>query len=155
MRPNSRAALQALIKAHGAKPKRRRSRSNESPRVTAILEALTLKGYWAWRANSGNHIIAAQGGHARAVVKGAPAGTPDILVVVPRDVLVPEQGRVALSAHTIGMLGGLEVKTETGKQRLSQKKWEAKAKRHGVPYALVTTPGQALDTVARWARSGA
>jgi hypothetical protein len=128
--------------------KRRRRRSKESPRVTAIVKALTLRGFWAWRANSGTQVIKATVRTRRRVIKGAPAGTPDILVVLP--VRVVGAGRLPDGDWFAGSLCGLEVKTEEGKQRPSQKLWQAKAKRHGVRYAVVRSVREALAAVEAW-----
>ena len=79
-----------------------------------------MRRVWAWRVNSG----------AMAVnYRGAPAGTPDILVVLPPN----------------GRLVGLEVKTATGQQAPSQVAWHAKAGANGVPYAVVRSTGEALE----------
>lgn len=116
-----------------APARRRRPRGKESPRVTAILKALTLRGIWAWRANSGTQVINATLRTRRRVIKGAPAGTPDILLVLPG-----------------GLLCGLEVKTEEGTQRPSQRLWQAKAERYGVRYAVVRSIVEALAVVDSW-----
>jgi hypothetical protein len=112
---------------------RRRARGKESPRVTAIIRALALRGIWAWRANSGTQVISATVRTRRRVIKGAPAGTPDILLVLPG-----------------GRLGGLEVKTAEGRQLPSQKLWQAKAERLGVRYAVVRNVVEAFAAVESW-----
>jgi hypothetical protein len=158
-RPAAKAFLEALAKSRAkkvgipgsGKPKKRRP-GNESPRVTAALKVLKLKGYFAWRANSGNHVIEAQGSHARALVRGAPAGTPDILLVLPRDVLVPRRGVEAFDPALLGMLCGIEMKTESGRQSASQKAWEAAAKAKGVRYGIATNVAEVLTLVAGWER---
>lgn len=122
----------------------------ESPLVTAILRALQLKGVWAWRVNSSLRVIAAEGKSRRRVIKGAEAGSPDILLIIPRDVLLPRRGDVGLDAALVGQLCGLEVKTATGKQLPSQRAWETKAASHGVRYAVVRGIGEALATVECW-----
>lgn len=113
--------------------RRRRPRGKESPRVTAILKALRLRGIWAWRANSGTQVIKATVRTRRRVIKGAPAGTPDILLVLPG-----------------GRLCGLEVKSDDGAQRPSQRLWQAKAERYGVRYAVVRSVVEALHVVETW-----
>jgi hypothetical protein len=110
-----------------------RTGGNETARVRAILDALELRGHWAWRANSGTQVIAASGQNRRRVIRGAPPGTPDILVVLPG-----------------GRLGGLEVKTDSGRQSASQRLWEAKAARHRVRYAVVRSAREAIATVEAW-----
>jgi hypothetical protein len=70
----------------------------ESDIQRAILDAFQAMGVLAFRINSGK--VRARGGW----YQGAPAGFPDVLVVVP--------------PH--GRLLGLEVKTATGKERAKQ-----------------------------------
>lgn len=146
---------------------RKPATGNESQLVTAILRALHLKGVWAWRVNSSLTVLPAQASHGRRVIKGAPAGTPDILLVIPlthclfkklgsegeiagleqMPVFEPAIGGMRLP---LGVLHGLEVKTVTGKQLPSQRAWESKAARHGVGYAVVRSIGEALATVEAW-----
>lgn len=131
---------------------RRRSQANESQLVTAILRALSLKGFFSWRVNSSLQVIGEKSSHARRVIKGAPAGSPDIMLVIPRDVLLPRQGDVAFDAITVAMLCGLEVKTATGKQSDSQKDWEERAKLKGIRYRVVRSITEALEAVHQWCR---
>jgi hypothetical protein len=145
------AALARTRSAPKAAPRRRRGVS-ESTLVTAILKALQLKGVWAWRVNSGGHVLKAEGGHARAIVKGAPAGTPDILLVIKKpntDVTLTPEG-FAIQDAPLGMLCGLEVKSATGKLRASQVAWQAKAARHGVRYGVARSVSEALELVRVW-----
>lgn len=103
---------------------------SETPIVAAILKALKSAGFWSFRINSGR--VKVRGG----MFSGAPAGTPDILVVVRPS-----------PPHVYGYLVGLEVKTndKASKQEDSQKKWQALAARHGVPYAVVRSAAEALE----------
>jgi hypothetical protein len=101
---------------------------SETDLVRNILAALKMRGYWAWRVNSGVTVLGT--GANKRVIRGAPAGTPDILVVL--------QG---------GRLFGLEAKTAKGRQNAAQKAWEAKAKLHGAGYAVVRSAGEALDAL--------
>lgn len=99
--------------------------------VTAtILAALALRGYWAWRCNSGG-VKTAHGNW----FQGAPNGTPDILMVLPG-----------------GYLAGIEAKTRVGKQRQAQKEWEARAMSSGVRYALARSGKDAVQIVRGWYR---
>lgn len=118
---------------NGPRPRCRRSAAGESPLVTAILQALKLKGVWAWRANSGTQVLAATCSAQRRVIRGAPAGTPDVLLVL-----------------SSGRLCGIEVKTATGRLRPSQRAWANTAAAHAVRYALVRSIGEALDEVTGW-----
>lgn len=99
------------------------------------MEALALKGYWAWRVNSSLTVFEADEKHERRVIKGAPKGSPDIMVIIGR-----------------GRLCGIECKTEVGKQSANQKEWEATAKKHGVGYGLARSIGDAFTLVAGWER---
>jgi len=122
---------------------------SESQLVTAILKALHIKGVFAWRANSGTQVIGASGSSARRVIRGAPAGTPDILLVVP---IYADIG--AGCPERIGMLAGLEVKSQTGKQLPSQKAWQEQAELEGVRYDVVRSIAEALAAVMRWRIGG-
>lgn len=131
---------------------KRLSLGKESPRVTAIIKALTLKGYFCWRVNSSLTVLPGQASHGRRVIKGAPAGSPDIFVVLPvmATSLSLGPGGMNLESDEWGALCGLEVKTETGRQSPSQKAWQAKAERFGVRYAVVTGVAQAIEQVEVW-----
>jgi hypothetical protein len=133
---------------------------NESQLVSAILRALHLKGIWAWRVNSSLTVLPKQGATSRRVVKGAPAGSPDILLVLPfRNCRISNLEAssnvtlVTVDERTLGALCGLEVKTTTGKQSESQREWQRRAETYGVRYAVVRSIGEALATVETW-RSG-
>lgn len=134
-------------------PKRRPPRRRESPLVTQILKALALRGVWAWRANSGTQVIKATMRTRRRVIKGAPAGTPDILLVLPKKAF---GGFLVPATHPLGAgpsfaaLCGIEVKSPDGRQRASQKLWQGKAERHGVRYAVVRSVKEALAVVEGW-----
>jgi hypothetical protein len=113
---------------------------------------LTLKGILAWRANSGTQVLAATSKARRRVIKGAPAGTPDILLVLPVQARVLSLGAagMALESSVWGALCGLEVKSATGTQQPSQKAWQATAERHGVRYAVVRSVREALAALEGW-----
>lgn len=132
------------------KPKR--SQPNESARVTAILRVLQLAGFWAWRVNSSLTVLPAQASHGRRVIKGAPAGSPDIMLVIPvvASALSLGEGGMRLESATYGALGGLEVKTDKGKQSATQRAWQRKAEAHGVRYEVVREPGEALRVAKAW-----
>jgi hypothetical protein len=108
---------------------------SETLLVRAILDALTAKGYWTWRENSGLTVFGATGTHSRRVVRGAPKGTPDIFVILPG-----------------GRLGGIECKTATGRQNPNQKAWQKKAELLGVRYGIARTVSEGLALVESWAR---
>ncbi len=129
-----------------------RLRQKESPLVTAILKALKLKGVFAWRVNAGLTVFKAQAGHARRVVKGAEAGTPDILLVLPTDSywIKGTDTTWSSSPMRLGVLHGIEVKTETGRLSASQLAWHANAERHGVRVGVARSIGEALELVKKW-----
>jgi hypothetical protein len=132
--------------ANRRRVRRRKPRRRESPLVTSILKALQLRGIWAWRANSGTQVIKANLRTRRRVIKGAPAGTPDILLVLPANLVHPDGQPV----EVLGQLCGLEVKAEDGVQQPSQRLWQAKAERHGVRYRVVRSVAEALAAVEEW-----
>jgi hypothetical protein len=99
----------------------------ETAVVKAIIDALTAAGIWCWRQNAGG--VAARGGWFH----GGPDGIPDIVGVIER-----------------GRMFGIEAKVPTGKQRETQKAWEAMAARHGVLYGLALTAPVALRLINKW-----
>lgn len=101
----------------------------------AILEALAAHGHWAMRVNAGTHAIPAAGEHARRVIRSAPSGTPDILVIKP--------------------YGWLEVKLLGGTLRPSQIAWHARAEREWLRCVVVRSIAEALRAVDRWKRDDA
>lgn len=133
-------------------PARRRPTSKETPIVAAILSTLKAKGILAWRANSGTQVLAATPKAKRRVIKGAPAGTPDILLVLPVQARVLSLGSagMALESSVWAALCGLEVKSAIGTQRPTQKAWQATAERHGVRYAVVRSVREALAALEGW-----
>ncbi len=94
-----------------------RSGANESQRQRAILDGLEKVGIWAIRINAGR----------RGGVRMAPKGTPDILVLQP--------------------YLWLEVKDEDGELNDDQVRFFERAKREGIPCALVRTPAEAISVV--------
>ncbi len=121
-----------------SKPRRAAS---ESQLVNAILKALAYRIIWAWRANAGTQVLNATSKARRRIIRGAPAGTPDILLVLPTQRV---NGSLCAALH------GLEVKTATGRQLPTQAAWQAKAERHGVNYAVVRSVSEALALVEKW-----
>jgi hypothetical protein len=102
--------------------------------VRAILQALQLKGVFCWRVNSGVTVLGT--GKSKRVIRGAPAGTPDIIGALD------------------GRMVAFEVKTETGRVLATQQRWHDKATKHGVRVAVVRSVSQALAKVKEW-REGA
>lgn len=95
---------------------------SESTIQRAILDALLAAGAFAFRAQAGK--VKVRGGYMNL----CPAGTPDILVIVP-----PR-----------GMVVGLEVKTLTGELRESQLAWAAKVRALGGVVETVRSPAEAV-----------
>jgi hypothetical protein len=108
---------------------------SETQLVRAVLDALAAKRVWAWRINSSLTVFGATSGHARRVVKGAPAGSPDIMGILPGGG---------------GRLFGIELKSPTGKQNANQKAWQLKAEAHGVRYGIARTVSEGLALVEGW-----
>ncbi len=104
---------------------------SETILVRAVLQALALRRIWSWRNNSGLTVLGAA--KSRRVIKGAPAGSPDVLLILPG-----------------GRLAGIECKTKTGTMLPSQVAWAEKAKRHGVRYGVVRSVSGALALLDRW-----
>lgn len=152
-RPASKAFLKALADARAktpVKPSRKTSAVSESALVNAILHTLQLKGVWCWRNNSSLIVLPAQAKSSRRVIKGGEAGSPDIFLVLPRDVLLPATGIERFDVSFIGSLCGIEAKTATGKLRASQLAWHAKAERHGVRVGVARSVSEALALVEMW-----
>ena len=99
---------------------------SESTIQRAILDALLAAGAFAFRAQAGK--VKVRGGWMHL----CPAGTPDILVIVP----------------PTGLVLGLEVKTATGEERESQLAWAAKVRARGGVVETVRTPQEALAAYA-------
>lgn len=87
---------------------------NETALVRQVLEYLRLRKIPSWRANAGG---AMRGGR---LVKMAPAGTPDVLAILPG-----------------GRLLGVEAKSPTGRLRETQIAWRDAAEKAGALYWVV------------------
>lgn len=105
---------------------------SETQLVSGILRALITRDGIFWRTNSGVLVLGA--GAQRRVMRGNPAGSPDILGVVGKR----------------GRLVGLEVKTADGKLRPSQAAWHAKMRTRGVSVEVVRSIREALAWVDEW-----
>jgi hypothetical protein len=96
----------------------------KKPTETALLrdclELLRLRGVVAWRANAGGGLRRGRAGRMVPVV-GNPAGTPDILAVLPPS----------------GRLLGIEAKMPTGRTRPAQAAWAKVVRAAGGLYAIV------------------
>lgn len=88
----------------------------------ACLQLLAVRGVWAWRTNAGAVKVGSR------LVQLAPAGTPDILGVLPG-----------------GRLLAVEVKAAGGRLRPSQKAWADEARRAGAAVLLVRSAGELDD----------
>jgi hypothetical protein len=106
---------------------------NETDLQRAILQALSARGWWAQRMNAGSRRVQSKREKREYMVRLAPPGTPDILVLKP--------------------YGWLEVKTAMGELRASQALWHRAARSRGVRVATVRSISEALQTVQFWADS--
>ena len=105
---------------------------SETDLQRAILEALAARGYWAMRVNSGARPIAATGSNARRMIRLAPPGTPDVLVIKP--------------------YCWLEVKLAKGRLTDYQSAWHARAQAAKVRAAVVRSVSEALRYVDQCAK---
>jgi hypothetical protein len=111
--------------------RRKRARANpETGIVAACLKLLKLRGYRARRVNSGSVPT------VRGRYQGAPAGTPDI------EIIIPPRGRAAF----------VEVKLPGKKLRATQKKWVATYVPLGVLFGIATSATGCLAMVEQWAK---
>lgn len=102
----------------------------ETDLVRACLQLLGLRGLFAWRANAGGGLRRGRGGRP-VPVKANPAGTPDILAVLP-----PRGGSPG------GRLVGVEVKLPGGRLRPAQRAWMDNASAAGVLCLVVRDVAQ-------------
>jgi hypothetical protein len=108
----------------------------ESAIVRSILAALQLRKVLAWRANAGLLVLGQ--GASKRVVRGAPAGTPDVIGILPG-----------------GRFFGLEVKKQTGRVRPSQHAWADRARELGARYQVVRSAREALAALDSWVKEDA
>ncbi len=101
---------------------------SETPLARAIRDALTAIGVYCWRANAG--------GYSRRM-RGAPAGTPDIIGFL-----------------VGGKMLALEVKAPGGKERPAQTEWLAHARAAGCIVGVVRSPQEAVDLVRLHGKAG-
>ena len=104
----------ASLEVDHSPPKKRKPykspRREEADLLRQALAWLKLKGLFAWRANAGGGLRRGRGGRT-VPVSGNPAGTPDVLCVLPPS----------------GRLCGIEIKSRTGTSRPSQEAWARRA----------------------------
>lgn len=106
---------------------------SEAQLLRGVLKALAAKRVWHWRNNAGLTVLGK--GKARRVIRGAPAGSPDILLVVP---------------GSAGQLGAVELKTAKGRVSETQLAWASEARKHGVRYGVARSVSEALELVEAW-----
>ncbi len=106
---------------------------SEAQLLRSVLAALSARRVWHWRNNAGLTVLGK--GKTRRVIRGAPAGSPDILLVVP---------------GSEGQLGAIELKTAKGRVSESQLAWADEALEHGVRYGVARSVSEALALVDYW-----
>lgn len=111
----------------------------ESDLSRGIREALTAKGCWVMRLNSGAMPIGT--GKARRFIRMGEPGTPDLLVMFPAGFPTPE--------HAMDW-GFLEVKLAKGKLSVAQVAWHEKAAQLGINCRVVRGISEALEAVKSW-----
>ncbi len=121
----------------GARGKSKRSQwappAKEADLLRGVLKALAARRVFCWRNNSGVTVLGA--GKSKRVIRGAPAGSPDILGVIP---------------GSDGSLFGLELKTERGRVTDTQHDWHERAKAQGVRVGVARSVAWALELVDSW-----
>lgn len=110
------------------KPRRKPAKA-DAGLVRRVLDLCRLMGVTAWRSNSGK-VEAAHGGW----VTLAPAGTPDVLAVLP--------------PH--GRLVGIEAKRPGGRVRPAQREWIARMAALGVRAIVTDSAAEAMGAIERW-----
>lgn len=105
----------------------------EADLLRSVLKALAARRVFCWRNNSGVTVLGV--GKSKRVIRGAPAGSPDILGVIP---------------GSDGSLFGLELKTATGRVTDTQRDWHERAKAQGVRVAVARGVSEALQIVDSW-----
>lgn len=94
-----------------------------------IIAALRRRGVWVFRLSAGTNIGHTPDGR-RFANRGVPAGTPDLICLLPGSRVV-----------------WLEVKTKTGKLNNNQVKWHGHAGRIGHAVYVVRTTQEAVDAL--------
>lgn len=116
----------------------------EAPRETAIVSSilaqLKLRRVLCWRANSGTIVMPAAAGARRRVVRGAPAGTPDVIGVLPEWIWGSRRA----------LFFAIEVKRPGERLRESQIAWKEVAEQHGMLWGMATSAADALELYDRW-----
>ena len=107
---------------------------SETDLVRSVVQRLQLLGVLCWRANSGTVVVGS--GKSRGVVRGSPAGTPDVLLVLPGGG---------------GVLAGIELKTKEGRVLATQQRWANRVRPHGVRWGVARSVAEAVDLVQKWA----
>lgn len=102
-------------------------RNEETNIQNKIMLEMSSRGAMVWRNQTGK--FRAMNDPNRIVSVGQ-IGSSDILACVPTLITLEMVGK------TVGLCVAVEVKTETGKQRPDQKKWQSAFERHGGRYIL-------------------
>lgn len=108
----------------------------EADLLRSVLQILTARGVFCWRNNAGLTLLGSS--KSRRVVRGAPAGSPDILGVIP---------------GSAGRLFGLELKAPNGRLLASQRRWAERAAKHGIAYGVARDTREAMALIENWKNS--
>lgn len=92
-----------------------------------IMLEMSKKGAMVWRNQTGKFRSM---NDPNRIVSVGQVGSPDIIACVPTIITAEMVGQ------TVGLCVGIEVKTETGKQKPEQKLWQAAFEKHGGRYIL-------------------
>jgi hypothetical protein len=136
------AAQYAALTSPSRKPKRQREKKasgSEAALLKQVLAWLTHKGVRHWRANAGAGLRHGKGGKL-IPVRSNPAGTSDILAVVPV---------LAADGRTVGRLVGIEAKAPDGRLRESQLAWKENMEAVGVLYVVARSLQDVIDAFAK------
>ena len=116
---------------------------SETELSKAIREALTAKGCWVIRQQSG-YVPMTHNGKKRVIRMGEP-GTPDLLVMFSPD--MPQMGIFGAMPAEFGFM---EVKTQKGKLTEAQETWHERAADCGIRCRVVRSVSEALKVLSEW-----
>lgn len=122
---------------------------SEAALLKQVLGWLKAKNIFAWRANSGSGLRPGKGGRMVPVASN-PAGTPDVLAIIPTATMAHSAGDGTggrVGWRTVGALYAIECKAKGGKLRPSQVAWQARAERAGVVYLEIRSLQELIEAM--------